>query len=896
MNTKGYLDLSTGQLSSTLGGSDIQFPKLPFGTEVTLGLRLSEQLEGRAVEADRTVTSFRASVGRIDTRPESGSFNLEIGSEGTPDTTANLTYDSTAQEVQDAINAISSSQMTALGAATVELLDESFIVTFANETTASYAQPTEITIYDENSLFPVSFLRSRASRFNGKWRHDLRLIQAPVASTSTLTTKLPDPPYVTEDIAGSDPGVGGTLTPEVQILHVPRDFRAGYQLKRNSIHSTTLTRADGVAQIEEALAPLADEGGIFRVEQGLDGQALISFEGDMAGIDQDLIEVVVVGDDSGYLTFTLDFNTAELAALMRDAEDGEITLPFEIEMEIEDPDNSAITYNRKVHSSTLTLIRTLNWDGLASAANVDWLRPPIDEVYGGFDYSQVSNGQLHYSDTVGDGVATTFVVDHNLDVNAHNVIVKQVSTGNLLVLGTDFSVTETNSNSLTVTALSGAPASGDWRVTVLGLELTSFFDPHTHPISDIIGLQAILDDYGLRITALEDRTGGGGGGLRGTDDGGGQAAHWQLPPLFEVFPSRVEIPDPNTRLVDLDTSQLGRARGLLAAVHDAQVEDLPSTVPTPSSEYVGRVFQNNTGGTVLLTGGKGIRSARLDDGGFAACDGRLWYQVERYGEHASPIEFTTDFASDENQLAATDNEFPDGTIVTVNSTDTPPAPLVAGSDYEVINREDDAIELTSVGGSTPITLTDDGVGTHTITKKAETSYYPKAFERELFQLPVNDRQLRLKSRFELRFALELAVLKSNTAAQWAVAIEVGEKTTLETPSKTGKNIESIVWRGTPLLEQAIVISPISTVHRFGMVVERKLIDEIDTLTATSLFYGTTEATVAPKSANFILRARLIRFDTEDGQSDPSGFTAIKGFTIETPGVQTPASEGTAFIN
>lgn len=204
MNTKGYLDLSTGQISSTLGGSDIQFPELPFGTEVTLGLRLSEQLEGVSVEADRTINSFRASVGRIDTRPESGSFNLEIGSEGTPDTTANLTYDATAQEVQDAINAISSAQMTALGAATVELLDESFIVTFANETTASYAQPTGITIYDENSLFPVSFLRSRASRFNGKWRHDLRLIQAPVASTSTLTTKLPDPPYVTEDIAGSD--------------------------------------------------------------------------------------------------------------------------------------------------------------------------------------------------------------------------------------------------------------------------------------------------------------------------------------------------------------------------------------------------------------------------------------------------------------------------------------------------------------------------------------------------------------------------------------------------------------------------------------------------------------------------------------------------------------------
>ena len=56
----------------------------------------------------------------------------------------------------------------------------------------------------------------------------------------------------------------------------------------------------------------------------------------MAGIDQDMIEVVVVGDDPGYLTFTLDFTTAELAALMRDAEDGEIEL-LEIEMESKIP-------------------------------------------------------------------------------------------------------------------------------------------------------------------------------------------------------------------------------------------------------------------------------------------------------------------------------------------------------------------------------------------------------------------------------------------------------------------------------------------------------------------------------------------------------------------------------
>lgn len=812
MNTKGYLDLSTGQLTSTLGGSDIQFPNLPFGTELTLGLRLAEQLEGRSVETERTIDSFRASVGRLDTRPESGSFNLEIGNEGTPDTTADLPYNATAQEVQDAINAISSSQMTALGAATVELLDESYIVTFDNETTASYAQPTEITIYDENSLFPVSFLRSRASRFNNKWRHDLRLVQAPVASTSTLTTKLPDAPYITEEIAGAEAGVGGTVIPEVQILHVPRDFRAGYQLKRNNIHTTTLTRADGTSQIEEALAPLADEGGTFKVEQGLDGQALISFEGEMAGIDQDMIEVVVVGDDPGYLTFTLDFNTAELAALMRDAEDGEIELPFEIEMEIEDPDNSAIKYSRKVYSSTLTLIRTLNWDGLAAAANIDWLRPPIDEVYGGFDYSQVSNGQLHYSDTVGNGSATSFVVDHNLNVNAHNVIVKQVSTGNLLVLGTDFSVTETNSNSLTVTALSGAPASNDWRVTVLGLELTSFFDPHTHSISDITGLQAILDDYGLRITALEGQAGGNPLRLNDTEDKS-VVAEWTLPQLFEVYPSRTAVENVET-INAIDTTELPRARGLLPAIHDATVLNLSTVLVggklPDAANYAQQVYVNNTGLDFRVSGGLGHRSTILEPGDYVGSDGRLWYAVEQYGA------------------------------------------------------------------------------------TSETSFYPRAFERELFTIHINESQLRLRKTFELSFAFEAAILNSNADAQWVLVLEKGEYEQEENPATTGLNLKQITWDTTPWIEQRIILTPTSTVHRFGARVARSLVDSVDTITPQSRVYGALQSGLtAPSTPNFAVRARLTRFDSDDNEADPKGFVALKGLNLQGAEDSTIDSDATA---
>ena len=817
MNTKGYLDISTGLMTSTLGGATLSLPDLPAGTSVTLGLRLSEQLEGESVETTRTINSFRASVGRLDTRPEAGFFNLEIGNEGTPDTTANLSYAATAQEVQDAINAISSPQMTALGAATVELLDDSYIVTFANETIAGYPQPTEITIYDENSLFPVSFLRSRASAFNNKWRHDLRLLQAPVASTTTLTNRLPEAPSVVEDVKGTD--TGDTVIPEVQILSVPRDFRAGYQLKRNSAQTVTLTRAAGVSQIEEALIPLADEGGVFKVLQGLDGQALISFEGDMAGIAQDLIEVVVVGEDSGYLTFTLDSNTAELAALMRDNE--EIELPFEIEMEIEDPDDDQVSYRRKVYSDTLTFIRTLNWDGLATAANIDWLRPPVDEVYGGFDYSQVSNGQLHYSETVGNASSTTFVIDHNLNVNAHNVIVKHVATGDLLVLGTDFSVTENTPNSLTVTALTGAPALNDWRVTVLGLELTSFFDPHTHEISDINGLQAILDDYGQRIANLEGQSGGNPLKLTETDDKS-VVAEWTLPSLFEVYPSRAEIEDVDS-LNNIDVDALPRARGLLPAIHDATVLNLSSilvggSLPDASGFYH-QVYINDTGADFRVSGGLGHRSTILAPNDHLGSDGRLWYSVEQYGD--SP----------------------------------------------------------------------------------ETSFYPRAFERELFTLHINENQLRLRKTFEVSFAFEAAILNSNADAQWVLVIEKGEYEEETTPATPGLNLKQINWDDTPWLEQRIILTPTSTVHRFGARVARSLVSDVDTITPQARIYGALQGGLAaPSTPNFAIRARLTRFDSDDNETDPKGFVALKGLNLvgsedaTSEGATSLTAEGAAIIS
>ena len=160
---------------------------------------------------------------------------------------------------------------------------------------------------------------------------------------------------------------------------------------------------------------------------------------------------------------------------------------------------------------------------------------------------------------------------------------------------------------------------------------------------------------------------------------------------------------------------------------------------------------------------------------------------------------------------------------------------------------------------------------------SETSYYPSDFTRELFLFSVNDRQLRLKKSLEVQCGIELAVLKSNTRAQWSLVIEWGSITRDDAPAPTGPNLANIAWHPVPLLEQRLIITPASCVHAFGVRITRHLTSGVDTISATQMLYGAQSAAASvPDSANFTLRGRLIRFDTENSEPDPRGFIALLG--------------------
>ena len=205
------------------------------------------------------------------------------------------------------------------------------------------------------------------------------------------------------------------------------------------------------------------------------------------------------------------------------------------------------------------------------------------------------------------------------------------------------------------------------------------------------------------------------------------------------------------------------------------------------------------------------------------------------------------------------------------------------------NQTGDNVDLAGGGGRRSVVLADDefaacdGRYFYKIERRGETSsYFPTDFERELFMFAVNDKQLRLKKTLQLEFGFEVAVLKSNTRAQWILVIEHGVFTQASAVGGESTNLGQVTWNTTPMLRQPLIVTPVPCVHKFGAVIQRQLVSSVDTVSANVIRYGAEEVSGSvPTSANFAIRARLIDFDTEDNKPDPKGFIALVGLASDT---------------
>lgn len=795
MQVLAFVDLTNRRLNSTLGGSTLTLPELVQGDEIRIGLRFSEQIEGTATEVTRTLNSLRASIGLVDARPTGGTFQLHVDGDpvGSP-----LAFDATAAQVQAALDAAYTSSVT------VTFKDGSWLVDVADAIEAEY-QVTGTSV----NLEPSCHVRVRSYLVGTKKRHEIRLIRSPFAATSIFSNILPAMPAVTRIQAGGSDNT--TEWDEIQALKINPYFRGTYQLHRGYKRSGELSIEDGAEEIQTAIAKLADDGGSFTVTNPANNTAHITFGGSMGGLPQELLEVEVFSAPPGDPTFVLNLNTAELADALR-AVDNITTAVLEVEMTIEDENDPETLYTITPIRVPVRIIRELNWEGLETAANIDWLRPPHGRTYIPFTEDQIITGSQHYVAPIGDGTSTEYTLSHNLGTRDLHVTLRKNDGESAIVdrqfsldgddLYISYAVTLDSEDDLTI-KFKTPPTANQYVATITTAGPVSAFQAHSHTIEQIEGLQLIIEDLGGRMETLETfvPTSGISSENASTQT---TVASWELPKIFEVFPTRATIDAEDVVSIELD--KLPRNGGLLPAKYLAGSPTVANTIPTNPSQNAVYSY-TDTSKELSIPGYLGRKGRNVVAPAFYAWDGRGFYQVEK-----------------------------------------------------VID--------------------------------SETVYYPADFSRELFRIHVNEKQLRLNKTFSLDFSFVAAVFNSNTSVNWGVAIDIG----IPQGSPTSPSNISTVNFLPPSLDHSFMLTSVPSAHSFGLRVTRKLENLLPVYKVDRVLYGATEATdTALTTANFIVRGRLVRFDTDNNSTDPRGLVAFNGMNATLGDTSSEDKYGTAKI-
>lgn len=618
MSTLLTIDLTTK--TAQLGEEPWAPPGWVFGETPTLGLRLQRTVEGVVTEPELDVVRVRAMIGLVDARPESGKWALQIGAgpQTASNTTEALQHGCAPSALAAAING-KAAVVAAYGNAAVSFEDGSWRLVFGAGT-----QEVPLRVVS-NSLFPLSAGLVSAFGIDGLWTHEIRLVQAPVATVGAggsgepaVQRVLPPPPVITTIFAGGLSN--GEPVNEVQSLRVPPEFRGGYVIKKGAVRTRELTGEDGAPQLQEALQGLLGKGNV-KVTDASDFSARIEFIGRLAGKEQGQLTVEVVDVPQGDLTFALRLDRAPLAVLLKRRAVAELPLDVLLTIEAEDGTRSEELAFRQM----VTIARPVIWPSMDAVEQLDWLEPLSPKDYRLFDPSTVITGQQFYPDAVGDGVATSFAIAHNLNTLIVQVWVTENTTNGLqLVEGIDYRVRITNANTVTVTSLGGAVSTNGWLVVVMSAQtVAAFANGLTIEQAQVNGLLARLESIEARLGAIEDLA---GSVPRGTSDPDAATGEIQIPERTEIFHGG--------RWIGGRPAPAMRAGLLPVAVHDATATAILALPGVPASS-AGSVFQSENDIAFEIPGGGGRRRATLEPGGYVASDGISWYPVERSGATSS---------------------------------------------------------------------------------------------------------------------------------------------------------------------------------------------------------------------------------------------------------------------
>jgi hypothetical protein len=570
------------------------------------------------------VSSLTAALGLVDARPVGGKFSIKVGPAAISEanTTAPLEWDASldTDKVAAALNALATEGT--YGTARVVESRGSWLIFFGEQT----AQ-VPLTVV-RNGLWPVSVGRVKAWQVDGRWVHELRLTQAPVALTSGVEATLPPEPEITRVQAGGS--VPGYEWNEIQQLYIPPEFRGSFVIKKGTAKTSQLSIEDGIDAILEALQALG--AGNFKVTLPLSNKPLIEFIGDYSGQEMDLLVAQVVQAPLGDATFTLPLDRAELAAILRGRP--AVTLPLEIRINGED--EAGFETEVCALSLPMTVRQPVVWPDLEGVPMIDLLRPYSPKTYVPYGAGNSLTAGRAYQETVGDDEATEFVLAHGLDSEAVMVFVREnVSGGRLLVNGTDYEATIDNANQVTVTALVAAPATDGWRIVVLSaLAVAQWATDLTVTVPQVVAgsgypaLPDFMDDLSDRVSTVEGLLGVAGAGAATVAT---PASPIGLIPLAEALPAKL-----GTRLPALPRAIRDTSVGMISGEELAE----------PTQALAGSVLAWDATSEVYLTEGSQHRRgyvATTADAPAVLCDGYNWWlAADKDGAAAGPTFWPTE--------------------------------------------------------------------------------------------------------------------------------------------------------------------------------------------------------------------------------------------------------------
>lgn len=150
------------------------------------------------------------------------------------------------------------------------------------------------------------------------------------------------------------------------------------------------------------------------------------------------------------------------------------------------------------------------------------------------------------------------------------------------------------------------------------------------------------------------------------------------------------------------------------------------------------------------------------------------------------------------------------------------------------------------------------------------TFYSKAYEASLFEIPINDKLFRAGTSAKLQWNLNVQSKAANATAQWYCIVDVGTITTVSSPATQTGNISDITWNSTPILSQQLIVTGEPVKHGMGVEILATTATQMD---ANYMSYGiwASATTGKPSSRNFILRGRLANFDVIDNQGDARGW-------------------------